>query len=134
GRKRRDQVNAINDDAIYAGQRLFAVIDGATSMVPHTLNGLSAAAYLSRYAVAWLTAADNDLTDTRTARELMLALNADFATHLRENFPNVAAEGKYGPSAAAVIVRLHEDDTYTYAQVADCALVEVKGGNGTLLT
>lgn len=134
GRKRRDQVNAINDDAIYAGQRLFAVIDGATSMVPHTLNGLSAAAYLSRYAVTWLTAADNDLTDTRTARELMLALNADFATHLRENFPDVAAEGKYGPSAAAVIVRLHEDGTYTYAQVADCALVEMKDGNGTLLT
>lgn len=134
GRKRHDEVNAVNDDAIYAGQRLFAVIDGATSMVPHRLNGLSAAAYLSRYAVAWLAAADNDLADTRTARELMLALNADFAAHLRKYFPDVAAEGKYGPSAAAVIVRLHEDNTYTYAQVADCALVEMKKYEGTLLT
>lgn len=134
GRKRHDQVNPINDDAVYAGQRLFAVIDGATSMVPHSLNGLSAAAYLSRFVVAWLAAVDNDLGDTRTARELMLALNADFAAHLRENFPDVAAEGKYGPSAAGVIVRVHEDNTYSYAQVADCALVEVVNYEGTLLT
>lgn len=127
-----NQPNKGNEDRIVITERVFAVIDGATAMVPHKLDGLTAAAYIARYIGRELASATAD--DCVTAADLLLSINASFATHLAQHYPHVAAEGKYGPSAAAVVVKLHDDGTYTYAQVADCFLLEEKARRVALLT
>ncbi|MBI1363376.1 MAG: hypothetical protein GC134_05275 [Proteobacteria bacterium] len=114
----------------------FAVIDGATSMVDHNMNGLTPAAYLARFIaeqIGTLPTVTGD--DVYTARQAFLRINFEFRLHLWSRWAQVAREGKYGPSAAAAMVKLHKDGTYSYAQVADCFIVEVrKDGTCVLVT
>jgi hypothetical protein len=110
----------------------FAVIDGATSMVAHDMDGLTPAAYLARFITRCVNEMQGPMRDDVTAADVFMAINSAFRLFLRAAFPDVAAEGKYGPSAAAAMVKLHADGTYTYAQVADCFIVEVRT-DGTLL-
>lgn len=135
GFKRAGALNHGNEDMFLHLPPVFAVIDGATAMIPDKLDGLTGAQYIARFIMRELAALSADNNDTHTARELLMAINSKFATHLQRYFPDVAAQGKYGPSAAAVLVKLHRDGTYTYAQVADCFLVEcTTDGDKTLLT
>ena len=137
GYKRAHQHNHGNEDVFVTYRNVMAVIDGATSMIPNRLDGLTAAQYIARFVEAELITLARELDDDHvTAADLLRAVNARFADHLRIYHPLVAAQGKYGPSAAGVVVKIHADGTYSFAQVADCFLVELSanGLHGQLLT
>lgn len=125
GAKRVDIPLAMNEDRmIQAYNGVYAVIDGATSMIKADMDGLTPAAYVAQFVVTWLYENTRDIAPNTTAKELLIAVNNAFRDHVSEKFPDIAAQGKYGPSAAGVIVRLHSFGSYSYAQVADCYLVE----------
>lgn len=121
----RDVPNHGNEDSLVQASSIFGVIDGATAMIPDRLTGLTGAEYVSRFAAADFAHADL-LEPDATACNVLLRTNKRFGKHLAEKFPQVAAQGKYGPSAAVVLVRFHADGTYSYAQAADCFLAEVR--------
>lgn len=128
-----DTPNKGSEDTLaFRDNTFFAVIDGATSVVSHDMHGLTPAAYLASYVSQQVGTLPEVTLKTTTALDVFLTINSNFRTHLNTTFPAVAAEGKFGPSAAALMVKLHDDGTYSYAQVADCFLVEVHD-DGTMV-
>ena len=128
------ELNHYNEDRIVTTSNLFAVIDGATSVINVDMGGLNPSAYISNFLADYLSAVPRH--DTRTALELLTDANTAVREHLKAEWPEVYAMGKLGPSCAAAIVRLHpETNTMTVANVADCSVaVKVKRGDWNVLT
>lgn len=124
--------NHYNEDRIVTGTQIFAVIDGATSVIAEDMNGLNSSAYTSQYLADFLYA--NDLPDTRTAYDLLLEANHAFREHLEVCWPNVMAMGKLGPCASVALIKIHPDGTISTANVSDCAIAMLKDNKWELIS
>lgn len=125
GFKTKDGPNHYNEDRVVIGTHVFAVIDGATAVVPGERNGLNASAYTSDFLMRFFHAHDNN--DTTTAQNLIIAANKAFRTDLETYWPEMIKAGALGPSAALSLVKFHADGTLSYANMADCSCVIEKG-------
>lgn len=120
GFKAPELPNHYNEDRFVAGSRIFAAIDGSTSIVNIDMNGLNTSAYTSNFLVEFLQAHDRD-DDLSAGDILQKALHA-FQKHLQDKWPDVLALGKKGPCAAVAVLKLHGDKA-SFASLADCAIV-----------
>lgn len=127
GRKTIDQPTLMNEDGLVVTHNLFAVIDGATDRKGHLLNGLTSGAFLAEYLQRHLTHIAQDPAYADTEASLLLAgLNRAFGEMMAKEYPEAIADGiEFGPAAAVALVKLHQDGTYSYAIVSDCAFIEM---------
>lgn len=126
GRKTADTPTTMNEDSLVTAHKLFAVIDGATDHQGLKMEGKTSGAFLAEYLHRNLThiAQEPDYAETEAA-VLLAGLNRAFGEKLGLDYPELAQKGLiYGPAAAVCLVKLHDDQTYSYAIASDCALVE----------
>lgn len=115
-----DKPNHYNEDRFFAGKNTFAVIDGATSLVPYDMNGLNTSAYTSQFLASFFARYDeHDLS----AIDLLKEARAVFHDHLEAEWPEVFKLGKLGPCAAVSVLKIHDDQTVTVANISDCSTV-----------
>lgn len=132
GFKAKGELNHYNEDRFVTSGDLFAVIDGATSVVPHDMDGLNTSAYTAEFVRTLFEAMAGE--EELTASDVLLETNSAFGEHLKEDWSEVAKEGKLGPSANLVLVKFAEDGTFTFAQVGDCILLIKRRGEWHQLT
>ena len=115
-----------NEDAVVAAGPVYAVVDGATDRNGVTVGSMTGAAYTAHYLQTRLSnlAVEASHQETEASR-LLAGLNRAYGKHLQDAHPAVHALGRQGPCAAAMVVKLHEDNTYSYAGVGDAFLVEI---------
>ena len=121
------QKNHYNEDRLFIGRSIFAVIDGATALIKMEKDGLNASAYTARFLAQFFM--EHDHTE-RSAKELLLKANTDFKAHLKTEWPEVLDAGKLGPCAAVSVVKIHDKNTATISNIADCGIV-TKDKKGT---
>ncbi|MBM3603100.1 MAG: hypothetical protein FJX22_04925 [Alphaproteobacteria bacterium] len=114
-----------NEDRVVVAAPSFAVIDGATALSPGLMAGLTPAAYCAEWLRAWLVAeADSGMAANRSARDSLVEANREFGHHLQSDWPAFADwEGKTGPSAAAILVRGHDNGQLSWAGAGDSYLL-----------
>lgn len=127
GLKTPTQHTTMNEDGLVMAHTLFAVIDGATDHKGTRIDGKTSGAFLADYLHRNLTHIAQDATYAETEAVMLLAgVNRAFGEKLRQDHPNIVAEGlNFGPAAAVCLVKFHQDNSYSYAIASDCALVEL---------
>ncbi len=115
-----NKTNHYNEDCFYAGKKTFAVIDGATSLVSYDMNGLNTSAYMSQFLATFFAHHDED---EETAIDLLKLARSAFYDHLKQEWPEVLAFGKLGPSAAVAVVKIHDTQTISVANISDASIV-----------
>ena len=127
GRKTPTEHTTMNEDALVIAHTLFAVIDGATDRSGTRIEQKTSGAFLADYLHRHLTHIAQEAIYAETEAVMLLCgLNRAFGEKLAEDHPNIAALGFYeGPAAAACLIKLHSDNSYSYAIASDCALVEI---------
>jgi hypothetical protein len=129
-----NQPNHYNEDRIYTGTHVFAVIDGATSVIDFDMGGLNPSAYTSQYLYDFLSAHDNDSDDAVTTKDLLQSANESFQTHLREKWPQVLEFGKLGPSASVALIKIHKDNKISYSNIADCSIATLRNNQWSVMS
>jgi hypothetical protein len=119
GFKAPDQPNNYCEDRLLIAGKTFAVIDGATAVIDVDMNGLNASAYTSQFLAEYLGKFDSE---PLTAGDLLLQANTAFGEDLKTNWPEVHAQGKKGPCAAVILLRINGNQA-TWAQAHDSNLV-----------
>lgn len=120
---------AMNEDRVIAHEeeRVYAVIDGATSTTGVEIDGLTDGAYIAEFFKKEIMKGG---FVTMTAQAILSEINEKFGQHLEDDHPEVAKLGKLGPSASGIVVKVHRNGTFSFAQIGDCMLVEVTQENG----
>lgn len=112
--------NHYNEDRLVIGRSIFAVIDGATALVPLEKDGLNASAYTSKFLSHYLY--NQDETDF-SAQTLLLNANKAFREYLEKEWPEVLDVGKLGPCAAVSLIKIHNKKKATISNISDCGIV-----------
>ena len=111
---------AKNEDRTVWNEKLglTAVIDGATAAISGEKDGLNSA----EYAAAWLKRYLLAYTADKPAGVILEDAVRAFHKHLKAEWPDMFAQGALGPSASVVLLRIHADETFSFAQLGDCML------------
>ncbi len=127
GYKTPNQHTEMNEDGIVIANTIYGVIDGATSRNGSKINGMTMGAYITGYIHHGLTNLSLNPQYKDTDVGLLLAgANHAFGEHMKKEHPEVVADGfSFGPTASACFIRIHNDNTYSFAAVGDCSLVEL---------
>ncbi len=108
-------------------ERIYGVIDGATSSTGIQIEGLTDGAYIAEF---FKNKVSEGGFNTYTAEAILSEINEGFGVHLEENHPDVHKLGKQGPCASGVLLKTHKNGTFSYAQIGDCMLVELTHEGG----
>ncbi len=111
--------NHYNEDRFFAGKNVFAVIDGATSLVSADMNGLNPSAYTAQFLSSFFARHDGG---DFSAKALLIQAAQAFYQHLKADWPDILNLGKLGPCAAVSVAVLH-NNTLSTATISDCSVV-----------
>ena len=116
---------SMNEDRFVAAHKTFAVIDGATDTTGNVLNGMTPGAFVADYVHRTLTNLAQDPAHAGAEASLLMAgINRAFGDYIKQNHPERIENGFHlGPYAHAAFLRLHNDETFSYANAGDCFLV-----------
>ncbi len=131
GEKSPGKTTLMCEDRLFCHENLFAVIDGATSTTGTLIEKLTDGAYIAEF---FKKSLNNYVNSQLDAHDIMVEINKKFGEHLKTQHPEIHALEKNGPTASGVIVKIHSDNTYSFAQVGDCMLVESQTGKLNELT
>lgn len=103
-------------------ERIYGIIDGATSITGIQINGLTDGAYIADF---FQQKINEGGFNTYTSEAILSEVNEKFGTHIEEDYPEIHKLGKQGPCASGVILKTHKNGTFSYAQIGDCMLIEL---------
>lgn len=126
GFKKVGAPNHYNEDRMVVGTDVFAVIDGATALVPTDMDGINPSAYTAKFLAEFLY--QQTQHQAETAYKLLVRANAELRENLRKHWPEVLELGKLGPCAMVSVVKLHGNKA-TIANAGDCAIAVLTEGN-----
>lgn len=102
-------------------ENVYAVIDGATSVSDVRINGLTDGAYIAEF---FKNAIEQGAWNTYSAHAILAEVNESFGRHLENEYPDIHKLGKQGPCGSGVVVKIHKNGTFSYAQIGDCMLIK----------
>ncbi len=118
--------NHYNEDRFVHTAQISSVIDGATAMFPVDMNGLNPSAYTAQFLADFFS---QKFDDGLSALDVLVKANEAFHTHIKDDWPEVFALKKLGPSASVCLIKRHDDGSVSYANVGDssCFVMDKAG-------
>lgn len=108
-------------------EQIYGVIDGATSVSGVQINNLTDGAYIAEF---FKKSIEEGAWNTYSAHAILAEINEKFGQHLEAEYPEIHKLGKQGPCASGVIVKIHKNHTFSYAQIGDCMLIKQNNEDG----